>query len=175
MSCFIVTSLRATAKSFVKPPSLANLDKVNSNSLDLPASADAHAPKVPDLHTPGPAAGGPLPSCFSPSPAPILNINSASFSQGLELMSSFGVPKETRMYPKLSGLHRSMESLQMPMSLPGAFPSSAPVPAAPAPPAAPAEEDAEELTWSGSPRTGQLDRWVGGAEPREPAPASGPV
>ncbi|XP_026951830.1 neuron navigator 1 isoform X6 [Sagmatias obliquidens] len=151
------TPLRATAKSFVKPPSLANLDKVNSNSLDLPASADAHAPKVPDLHTPGPAAGGPLPSCFSPSPAPILNINSASFSQGLELMSSFGVPKETRMYPKLSGLHRSMESLQMPMSLPGAFPSSAPVPAAPAPPAAPAEEDAEELTWSGSPRTGQLD------------------
>ncbi|XP_029085060.1 neuron navigator 1 isoform X4 [Monodon monoceros] len=151
------TPLRATAKSFVKPPSLANLDKVNSNSLDLPASTDAHAPKVPDLHTPGPAAGGPLPSCFSPSPAPILNINSASFSQGLELMSSFGVPKETRMYPKLSGLHRSMESLQMPMSLPGAFPSSAPVPAAPAPPAAPAEEDAEELTWSGSPRTGQLD------------------
>ncbi|XP_065752558.1 neuron navigator 1 isoform X1 [Phocoena phocoena] len=151
------TPLRATAKSFVKPPSLANLDKVNSNSLDLPASADAHAPKVPDLHTPGPAAGGPLPSCFSPSPAPILNINSASFSQGLELMSSFGVPKETRMYPKLSGLHRSMESLQMPMSLPGTFPSSAPVPVAPAPPAAPAEEDAEELTWSGSPRTGQLD------------------
>ncbi|XP_068397989.1 neuron navigator 1 isoform X5 [Eschrichtius robustus] len=151
------TPLRATAKSFVKPPSLANLDKVNSNSLDLPASADAHAPKVPDLHAPGPAAGGPLPSCFSPSPAPILNINSASFSQGLELMSSFGVPKETRMYPKLSGLHRSMESLQMPMSLPGAFPSSAPVPAAPAPPAAPAEENTEELPWSGSPRTGQLD------------------
>lgn len=63
----------------------------------------------------------------------------------------------------------------MPMSLPGTFPSSAPVPVAPAPPAAPAEEDAEELTWSGSPRTGQLDRWVGGAEPAEPAPASGPA
>ncbi|XP_058915056.1 neuron navigator 1 isoform X5 [Kogia breviceps] len=151
------TPLRATAKSFVKPPSLANLDKVNSNSLDLPAPADAHAPKVPDLHAPGPAAGGPLPSCFSPSPAPVLNINSASFSQGLGLMSGFGAPKETRMYPKLSGLHRSMESLQMPMSLPGAFPSGAPVPTAPAPPAAPAEEDTEEPTWSGSPRAGQLD------------------
>uniref|UniRef100_A0A8C2SAP7 Neuron navigator 1 n=1 Tax=Capra hircus TaxID=9925 RepID=A0A8C2SAP7_CAPHI len=145
------TPLRAAAKSFIKPPSLANLDKVNSNSLDLPASGDAHTPKATDLHTPGPAARGPLASCFTPSPAPILNINSASFSQGLELMSSFGVPKEPRMYPKLSGLHRSMESLQMPISLPGAFPSSAPAPAAPA------AEDAEELAWSGSPRAGQLD------------------
>uniref|UniRef100_A0A8B9YTJ3 Neuron navigator 1 n=1 Tax=Bos mutus grunniens TaxID=30521 RepID=A0A8B9YTJ3_BOSMU len=148
---------RAAAKSFIKPPSLANLDKVNSNSLDLPASSDAHAPKAADLHTPGPAAGGPLASCFTPSPAPILNINSASFSQGLELMSSFGVPKEPRMYPKLSGLHRSMESLQMPMSLPGAFPSGTPAPGGPTPPTAPAAEDAEELAWSGSPRAGQLD------------------
>lgn len=149
---------RAAAKSFVKPPSLANLDKVNSNSLDLPASGDAPAPKATDLHAPGPAAGGPLISCFTPSPAPILNINSASFSQGLELMSGFGVPKEPRMYPKLSGLHRSMESLQMPMSLPGTFPSGAPAPGSPAPPTAPAAEDAEELAWSGSPRAGQLDR-----------------
>uniref|UniRef100_A0A667I151 Neuron navigator 1 n=1 Tax=Lynx canadensis TaxID=61383 RepID=A0A667I151_LYNCA len=151
------TPLRATAKSFVKPPSLANLDKVNSNSLDLPSSSEAHASKVPDLHPTSSATGSPLPSCFTPSPAPILNINSASFSQGLELMSGFSVPKETRMYPKLSGLHRSMESLQMPMSLPSAFPSSTPVPTPPAPPAAPPEEEMEELTWSGSPRTGQLD------------------
>ncbi|XP_057157693.1 neuron navigator 1 isoform X8 [Pan paniscus] len=152
------TPLRATAKSFVKPPSLANLDKVNSNSLDLPSSSDTtHASKVADLHATSSASGGPLPSCFTPSPAPILNINSASFSQGLELMSGFSVPKETRMYPKLSGLHRSMESLQMPMSLPSAFPSSTPVPTPPAPPAAPTEEETEELTWSGSPRAGQLD------------------
>ncbi|XP_064216300.1 neuron navigator 1 isoform X2 [Aotus nancymaae] len=152
------TPLRATAKSFVKPPSLANLDKVNSNSLDLPSSSDTtHASKVPDLHATSSASGGPLPSCFTPSPAPILNINSASFSQGLELMSGFSVPKETRMYPKLSGLHRSMESLQMPMSLPSAFPSSTPIPTPPAPPAAPPEEETEELTWSGSPRAGQLD------------------
>ncbi|XP_055454169.1 neuron navigator 1 isoform X2 [Psammomys obesus] len=148
------TPLRATAKSFVKPPSLANLDKVNSNSLDLPSSSDTHASKVPDLHATSSSTGGPLPSCFTPSPAPILNINSASFSQGLELMSGFSVPKETRMYPKLSGLHRSMESLQMPMSLPSAFPSSSPVPT---PPAAPSEEETEELPWSGSPRAGQLD------------------
>nr|XP_040133161.1 neuron navigator 1 isoform X6 [Ictidomys tridecemlineatus] len=151
------TPLRATAKSFVKPPSLANLDKVNSNSLDLPSSSDSHTPKVPDLHATSSATGGPLPSCFTPSPAPILNINSASFSQGLELMSGFSVPKETRMYPKLSSLHRSMESLQMPMSLPSAFPSSSPIPTPPAAPAAPTEEETEELTWSGSPRAGQVD------------------
>lgn len=58
------------------------------------------------------------------------------------------------MYPKLSGLHRSMESLQMPMSLPSAFPSTAPIPT---PPTAPSEEETEELPWSGSPRAGQLD------------------
>nr|XP_038947249.1 neuron navigator 1 isoform X5 [Rattus norvegicus] len=148
------TPLRATAKSFVKPPSIANLDKVNSNSLDLPSSSDTHASKVPDLHATSSSTGSPLPSCFTPSPAPILNINSASFSQGLELMSGFSVPKETRMYPKLSGLHRSMESLQMPMSLPSAFPSTAPIPT---PPTAPSEEETEELPWSGSPRAGQLD------------------
>ncbi|XP_078012556.1 neuron navigator 1 isoform X4 [Phascolarctos cinereus] len=151
------TPLRAASKSFVKPPSLANLDKVNSNSLDLPSSSEVHAPKIPDLHPTGSAAGGPLPTCFTPSPAPILNINSASFSQGLELMSGFSVPKEPRMYPKLSGLHRSMESLQMPMSLPSAFPSSTPAPTTPVPPAAPPEEEAGELTWSGSPRAGQLE------------------
>ncbi|XP_069897942.1 neuron navigator 1 isoform X2 [Dipodomys merriami] len=151
------TPLRATAKSFVKPPSLANLDKVNSNSLDLPTSSDTLASKVPELHATSSATGGPLPSCFTPSPAPILNINSASFSQGLELMSGFSVPKESRMYPKLSGLHRSMESLQMPMSLPSAFPSSSPIPTPPAAPTAPSEEETEELTWSGSPRAGQLD------------------
>uniref|UniRef100_A0A8C9MVZ8 Neuron navigator 1 n=1 Tax=Serinus canaria TaxID=9135 RepID=A0A8C9MVZ8_SERCA len=114
------TPLRYTAKTYVKPPSLANLDKVNSNSLDLPSSSELHTPhtaKLQDLHP----AGGHLAPCFSPSPAPILNINSASFSQGLELMGGFSVPKEGRMYPKLSGLHRSMESLQMPMSLPSAF------------------------------------------------------
>ncbi|XP_072742387.1 neuron navigator 1 isoform X3 [Ciconia boyciana] len=154
------TPLRAAAKTYVKPPSLANLDKVNSNSLDLPSSSELHPPhtaKLQDLHP----AGGHLAPCFSPSPAPILNINSASFSQGLELMGGFSVPKEGRMYPKLSGLHRSMESLQMPMSLPSAFSggsTTTPTPAA-APPASTEEEDEEagELGWSGSPRLAHLD------------------
>ncbi|XP_037266518.1 neuron navigator 1 isoform X3 [Falco rusticolus] len=155
------TPLRAAAKTYVKPPSLANLDKVNSNSLDLPSSSELqppHTAKLQDLHP----AGGHLAPCFSPSPAPILNINSASFSQGLELMGGFSVPKEGRMYPKLSGLHRSMESLQMPMSLPSAFSggsTTTPTPAA-APPASTEEEEEEEageLGWSGSPRLAHLD------------------
>ncbi|KFO62501.1 Neuron navigator 1, partial [Corvus brachyrhynchos] len=156
------TPLRAAAKTYVKPPSLANLDKVNSNSLDLPSSSELHTPhtaKLQDLHP----AGGHLAPCFSPSPAPILNINSASFSQGLELMGGFSVPKEGRMYPKLSSLHRSMESLQMPMSLPSAFSggsTTTPTPAA-APPASTEEEEEEEeageLGWSGSPRLTHLD------------------
>lgn len=150
---------RAAAKSYVKPPSLANLDKVNSNSLDLPSSSDLHQPhasKLQDLH---PAAGH-LAPCFTPSPAPILNINSASFSQGLEFMSGFAVPKEGRMYPKLSGLHRSMESLQMPMSLPSAFSGGSTTTPAPAmaPPTS-AEEESSELSWSGSPRIAHLDRY----------------
>ncbi|KGL76436.1 Neuron navigator 1, partial [Tinamus guttatus] len=153
------TPLRAAAKTYVKPPSLANLDKVNSNSLDLPSSSELHPPhtaKLQELHP----AGGHLTPCFSPSPAPILNINSASFSQGLELMGGFSVPKEGRMYPKLSGLHRSMESLQMPMSLPSAFSggsSPAPAPAAAPPASAEGEEEAGELGWSGSPRLAHLD------------------
>ncbi|XP_061869370.1 LOW QUALITY PROTEIN: neuron navigator 1 [Colius striatus] len=154
------TPLRAAAKTYVKPPSLANLDKVNSNSLDLPSSSELqppHTAKLQDLHP----AGGHLAPCFTPSPAPILNINSASFSQGLELMGGFSVPKEGRMYPKLSSLHRSMESLQMPMSLPSAFSggsTTTPTPTA-APPANTEEEEEEagELGWSGSPRLAHLD------------------
>ncbi|KAM6040826.1 LOW QUALITY PROTEIN: neuron navigator 1 [Theristicus caerulescens] len=153
------TPLRAAAKTYVKPPSLANLDKVNSNSLDLPSSSELHPPhtaKLQDLHP----AGGHLAPCFSPSPAPILNINSASFSQGLELMGGFSVPKEGRMYPKLSGLHRSMESLQMPMSLPSAFSggsTTTPTPAAAPPASTEEEEEAGELGWSGSPRLAHLE------------------
>ncbi|XP_048683066.2 neuron navigator 1 isoform X4 [Caretta caretta] len=151
------TPLRAPAKSYVKPPSLANLDKVNSNSLDLPSSSDLpqpHASKRQDGHQ----AAGHLTPCFAPSPAPILNINSASFSQGLELMSGFSVPKEGRMYPKLSGLHRSMESLQMPISLPSAFSGgSTTTPAPAATPPISTEEETSEQGWTGSPRAAHLD------------------
>ncbi|XP_053249669.1 neuron navigator 1 isoform X5 [Podarcis raffonei] len=155
------TPLRSAAKSYVKAPSLANLDKVNSNSLDLPPSSE-HQMHGGKLHEPHPAAAnvGPhLTSCFTPSPAPVLNINSASFSQGLELMGGFSIPKESRMYPKLSGLHRSMESLQMPMSLHSPFSAgntTAPT-TAPTPPIVAAEEEPSEMSWTGSPRITHLD------------------
>nr|XP_034978987.1 neuron navigator 1 isoform X4 [Zootoca vivipara] len=155
------TPLRSAAKSYVKAPSLANLDKVNSNSLDLPPSSE-HQMHGGKLHEPHPAAanvGTHLTSCFTPSPAPVLNINSASFSQGLELMGGFSIPKESRMYPKLSGLHRSMESLQMPMSLHSPFSAgntTAPT-AAPTPPVVAAEEEPSEMSWTGSPRITHLD------------------
>ncbi|XP_075470074.1 neuron navigator 1 isoform X3 [Ascaphus truei] len=100
------TPHRAMAKPFMKTPTLSNLDKVNSNSLGFAPSLSEMPPgKQPDL-----PLGG---SCLTPSPAPILNINSASFSQGL---GGGGY----RMYPKLSGLHRSMESLPLSISVPPA-------------------------------------------------------
>nr|XP_020638221.1 neuron navigator 1 isoform X7 [Pogona vitticeps] len=155
------TPLRSAAKSYVKAPSLANLDKVNSNSLDLPSSSELHqmhGGKLPESHTAAGNVGGHLTSCFTPSPAPVLNINSASFSQGLELMGGFSIPKETRMYPKLSGLHRSMESLQMPMSLHSAFSAGNTTgsTATSTPPVA-AEEEPSEMAWTGSPRITHLE------------------
>ncbi|ETE66094.1 Neuron navigator 1, partial [Ophiophagus hannah] len=81
-----------------------------------------------------------------------------SFSQGLELMGGYSIPKETRMYSKLSGLHRSMESLQMPMNLHNAFSvgSTAAPTTASTPPVA-AEEESSEMAWTGSPRITHLD------------------
>uniref|UniRef100_A0A670I1I4 Neuron navigator 1 n=1 Tax=Podarcis muralis TaxID=64176 RepID=A0A670I1I4_PODMU len=155
------TPLRSAAKSYVKAPSLANLDKVNSNSLDLPPSSEhqMHGGKLHESHPAAANVGPHLTSCFTPSPAPVLNINSASFSQGLELMGGFSIPKESRMYPKLSGLHRSMESLQMPMSLHSPFSAgntTAPT-TAPTPPVVAAEEEPSEMSWTGSPRITHLD------------------
>ncbi|XP_053562901.1 neuron navigator 1 isoform X3 [Bombina bombina] len=113
------TPHRAIAKPFMKTPTLSNLDKVNSNSLDFTPSVPEVPPnKQLDLPTTGP--------CLTPSPAPILNINSASFSQGL---GSF------RMYPKLSGLHRSMESLPLSISV------------SPAPPAGGGEKNIPDTGW----------------------------
>ncbi|XP_044144140.1 neuron navigator 1 isoform X3 [Bufo gargarizans] len=98
------TPHRATAKPFIKTPALSNLDKVNSNSLDFTPCVTDLVPSK-QLEVPTGVA------CLTPSPAPILNINSASFSQGLN---------NFRMYPKLSGLHRSMESLPLTISVPPA-------------------------------------------------------
>ncbi|KAG8450969.1 hypothetical protein GDO86_003302 [Hymenochirus boettgeri] len=100
-----VTPHRAVTKPFLKTPTLSNLDKVNSNSLDFSSSL-SDDPQNKQLD---------LPQGLIPSPAPILNINTSSFSQGI---GGF------RMYPKLSGLHRSMESLPLSISVPSSPPAS---------------------------------------------------
>ncbi|KFW64567.1 Neuron navigator 1, partial [Pygoscelis adeliae] len=138
------------------PVNQTDREKEKAKAKAVALDSECGTLKLQDL----PPAGGPLAPCFSPSPAPILNINSASFSQGLELMGGFSVPMQGRMYPKLSGLHRSMESLQMPMSLPSAFSggsTTTPTPAAAPPASTEEEEEAGELGWSGSPRLAHLD------------------
>ncbi|OCT94602.1 neuron navigator 1 isoform X2 [Xenopus laevis] len=99
------TPHKAVTKPFLKTPTLSNLDKVNSNSLDF------SVPEEPQNKQLELSQGGP---CLTPSPAPILNINTASFSQGIGSL---------RMYPKLSGLHRSMESLPLSISVPPSPPA----------------------------------------------------
>ncbi|CAB1424322.1 unnamed protein product [Pleuronectes platessa] len=114
-------------RSLAKPPSMAHLDKLNSNSLDM-GIQDSLPPKIPpysklqDLVS---SAGSP---CLTPSPAPLLNVNSSACfsSSGMGLgprqVSSLGVEggrgnTSPLLYPRLSGLHRSMESLPLHMSL----------------------------------------------------------
>uniref|UniRef100_A0A4W3GDS8 Neuron navigator 1 n=1 Tax=Callorhinchus milii TaxID=7868 RepID=A0A4W3GDS8_CALMI len=117
------------SKGIGKPPALANIDKINSNSLDSPVSATGSVTssigsdtfhKLSEAQT---AVSGVTP-CLTPSPAPVLNVNSGSFNQGLGMVSNFMRGKETLMYPKLSSLHTSMESLDLPLSVPCSFSGS---------------------------------------------------
>uniref|UniRef100_A0A667XPF7 Neuron navigator 1 n=1 Tax=Myripristis murdjan TaxID=586833 RepID=A0A667XPF7_9TELE len=109
-------------RSLVKPPSMAQLDKLNSNSLEVGMGVqNALPPKIPpysklqDLVT---SAGSSPSPCLTPSPAPLLNVNSSSCfsSSGIGLGPSGG-SSSPLLYPRLSGLHRSMESLPRQMSL----------------------------------------------------------
>ncbi|XP_068453330.1 neuron navigator 1 isoform X3 [Clinocottus analis] len=117
-------------RSLVKPPSMAQLDKLNLNSLEMGVQ-DSLPPKIPpysklqDLASSAGSSPGP---CLTPSPAPLLNVNSsACFSSsgtglGPRQVSSLGVQgsggsASSLLYPRLSGLHRSMESLPLQMSL----------------------------------------------------------
>ncbi|XP_055773941.1 neuron navigator 1-like isoform X3 [Salvelinus fontinalis] len=112
------TQRMLSCKSLGRPPSLAHLDKVNSNSLDSCVTIQDLPPKVPpysklqDLAGSGPRST--IPRGLTPSPAPILHLDSPSCypSQTLSMGSS------PLLYPKLSGLHRSMESLPLTMSVP---------------------------------------------------------
>lgn len=131
-----------------------HLDKVNSNSLDSPVMSiqSELPPKVPPYSKLQDLAGSGSPApCLTPSPAPVLNVNSAGCFPEQDLPSA-GSPL---LYPRLSGLHRSMESLPLHMSVPpaGAYPA-----------AEPRERDQQRppAGWSASGRTSLtlLDRWA---------------
>ncbi|XP_026856365.2 neuron navigator 1 isoform X2 [Electrophorus electricus] len=108
------TTPRMLAKSLAHPPSLAHLDKVNSNSLDSCVTIEDLPPKIPPYSKLQDLAGSHVTPRLTPSPAPVLHIDSPGcFSgQALSLSSS------PLLYPKMSGAHRSMESLSLHMSLP---------------------------------------------------------
>ncbi|KAM8867598.1 neuron navigator 1 isoform 2-T4 [Synchiropus picturatus] len=99
-------------KSLGRPPSLAHLDKVNSNSLDSCVTIQDLPPKVPPYSKLQDLAGSHTASRLTPSPAPVLHIDSYT-SESLS-----GSPL---LYPKLTGMHRSMESLPLQMSVPSRF------------------------------------------------------
>ncbi|XP_042364681.1 neuron navigator 1 isoform X2 [Plectropomus leopardus] len=101
-------------KSLGRPPSLAHLDKVNSNSLDSCVTIHDLPPKVPPYSKLQDLAGSHTSSRLTPSPAPVLHIDSPG-SYTSESLSLSGSPL---LYPKLSGMHRSMESLPLQMSVP---------------------------------------------------------
>ncbi|XP_036839125.1 neuron navigator 1 isoform X5 [Oncorhynchus mykiss] len=107
-----------SCKSLGRPPSLAHLDKVNSNSLDSCVTIQDLPPKVPPYSKLQDLAGSgsrsPAPRGLTPSPAPVLHLDSPSCYPS-QTLSGGGSPL---LYPKLSGLHRSMESLPLTMSVP---------------------------------------------------------
>ncbi|XP_054640450.1 neuron navigator 1-like isoform X3 [Dunckerocampus dactyliophorus] len=111
-------------RSLTKPPSVAQLDKLNSNSLEVSAQ-DSLPPKIPPYSKLQDLASSTNP-CLTPSPAPLLNINSSACFSGSGIglgprqVTSLGVDTgrtSPLLYPRLSGLHRSMESLSLQMSV----------------------------------------------------------
>ncbi|XP_029975296.1 neuron navigator 1 [Salarias fasciatus] len=117
-------------RSLAKPPSMAQLDKLNSNSLDA-GVLESLPPKIPPyskLQELSSSSGSSGTSCLTPSPAPLLNVNSSGCFSGSGLglgprqVTSLGVERSEGstsplLYPRMSGLHRSMESLPLQMSL----------------------------------------------------------
>ncbi|KAM3621132.1 uncharacterized protein V6R79_006441 [Siganus canaliculatus] len=101
-------------KSLGRPPSLAHLDKVNSNSLDSCITIQDLPPKVPPYSKLQDLASSHTSSRLTPSPAPVLHID----SPGSYTSDSLSLSGSPLLYPKLSGMHRSMESLPLQMSVP---------------------------------------------------------
>ncbi|XP_030231021.1 neuron navigator 1 isoform X3 [Gadus morhua] len=114
------------SKSLGRPPSLAHLDKVNSNSLDSCITIQDLPPKVPPYSKLADLAGSRTATSptvphhhhhhhrLTPSPAPVLYVD----SPGCYTSESLSLGASPLLYPKLSGVHRSMESLPLQMSVP---------------------------------------------------------
>uniref|UniRef100_A0A673GF82 Neuron navigator 1 n=1 Tax=Sinocyclocheilus rhinocerous TaxID=307959 RepID=A0A673GF82_9TELE len=106
----------SSARSLPKP---AHLDKVNSNSLDcgIVSVEDQLPPKVPPFSKLQELSGISSTSCLTPSPAPILNVNSSECFSSATMGRGGSAGGSPSIYPRLSGLHRSMESLSLQMSV----------------------------------------------------------
>lgn len=106
----------SSARSLPKP---AHLDKVNSNSLDcaIVDVEDQLPPKVPPFSKLQELSGISSTSCLTPSPAPILNVNSSECFSSATVGRGGSAGGSPSLYPRLSGLHRSMESLSLQMSV----------------------------------------------------------
>ncbi|XP_039545828.1 neuron navigator 1 isoform X5 [Pimephales promelas] len=106
----------SSARSLPKP---AHLDKVNSNSLDcgILNMEDQLPPKVPPFSKLQDLSGISSSSGLTPSPAPILNVNSSECFSSATVGRGGSASGSPSLYPRLSGLHRSMESLPLQMSV----------------------------------------------------------
>ncbi|XP_051914602.1 neuron navigator 1 isoform X6 [Hippocampus zosterae] len=115
------------SRSLTKPPSVSHIDKMNSSNLEVIEAQDSLPPKIPPYSKLQELASSASP-CLTPSPAPLLNVNSSACfsSSGIGLgprqVTSLGVEASARstsplFYPRMSGLHRSMESLPLQMSV----------------------------------------------------------
>ncbi|XP_029681832.1 neuron navigator 1 isoform X6 [Takifugu rubripes] len=106
------TTPRLLQKSLDHTPSLVHLDKVNSNSLDSCITIQDLPPKVPPYSKLQDLAGSHNSTHLTPSQAPVLHIDSPT---------TYTTDNSPLMYPKISGMHYSMESLSLQMSLPPRF------------------------------------------------------
>ncbi|KAI2649951.1 Neuron navigator 1 [Labeo rohita] len=106
----------SSARSLPKP---AHLDKVSSNSLDcgIVDVEEQLPPKVPPFSKLQDLSGISSTSCLTPSPAPILNVNSSECFSSATVGRGGSASGSPSLYPRLSGLHRSMESLSLQMSV----------------------------------------------------------
>lgn len=147
---FLFIPRMLNTKSLGRPPSLAHLDKMNSNSLDSCVTIQDLPPKIPPYSKLQDLAASHISTRLTPSPAPILHIDSPTYTS--ESLSLSGSPM---LYTKLSSMHRSLESLPLQMSVPSTVRL--------VPPDTSNKEERSAGTWRGGSRTSLnlSDRQVG--------------